>query len=294
MVALATLFVVWNLSPWSWFTDTTPTGGDMGAHVWSPAYLRDELLPNLRLTGWSPDWYAGFPAFTFYMVVPSLLIVIVNVGVDIGVGLFAFLGLALGAAEAGRRLGLAREGRLAAVVGISGLGLALGSFADGDRIDPGFLGWAPIEPFVYNDRSIDLAVATVVWPIAVAAAVWRLAPGLGRWRGATTSAAVVLAYLLVPVPYGVAMKLVVVAGMVTLPMAAFLAGRIAGLAYPAPAMLAVMTLPFVFDRSHNIYGGNLMSTMAGEFAFSLGLSFAVVYLGVVARGLRTGRDLGVA
>ncbi len=26
------------------FDDTTPTGGDFGAHVWGPAYLRDELL----------------------------------------------------------------------------------------------------------------------------------------------------------------------------------------------------------------------------------------------------------
>ena len=34
-----TLFVVWNVRPWSWFIDTTPTGGDLGAHVWAPAFL---------------------------------------------------------------------------------------------------------------------------------------------------------------------------------------------------------------------------------------------------------------
>src|SRR5262245_39120621 len=39
--------------------DTTPTGGDMGAHVWGPAFLRDHLLPNGQLSGWSMDWYAG-------------------------------------------------------------------------------------------------------------------------------------------------------------------------------------------------------------------------------------------
>ena len=38
------------------------------------------LLPNGRLSGWSPDWYAGFPAYTFYMVVPSLAIVALDVG----------------------------------------------------------------------------------------------------------------------------------------------------------------------------------------------------------------------
>ena len=41
--------------------NTTPTGGDMGAHVWGPAYLRDHLLPNGQLSGWSMDWYGGFP-----------------------------------------------------------------------------------------------------------------------------------------------------------------------------------------------------------------------------------------
>ena len=57
------------------FDDTTPTGGDFGAHVWGPAYLRDHLLPSWRLNGWSMDWYAGMPAYRFYMVVPALAIV---------------------------------------------------------------------------------------------------------------------------------------------------------------------------------------------------------------------------
>ena len=47
--------------------------------------------------------------------------------------------------------------------------------------------------------------------------------------------------------------------------------------------MAVATIPFLFDRSFNIYGGNLLSTMAGEFANSLGLTFAVVFFGVAAR-----------
>ena len=42
----------------------------MGAHVWGPAYLRDHILPHWRLSGWAPDWYAGFPMYQFYMVHP--------------------------------------------------------------------------------------------------------------------------------------------------------------------------------------------------------------------------------
>src|SRR4026207_1826770 len=35
------------------FENNTPTGGDMGAHVMAPAYLRDNLLPHFQLSGWS-------------------------------------------------------------------------------------------------------------------------------------------------------------------------------------------------------------------------------------------------
>src|SRR5215216_3719095 len=65
--------------------DTTPAGGDMGAHVWGPAFLRDHLLPEGRLAGWAPDWYAGFPAYQFYMVVPSLAILALGVALPYGV-----------------------------------------------------------------------------------------------------------------------------------------------------------------------------------------------------------------
>ncbi|MCY3925244.1 MAG: 6-pyruvoyl-tetrahydropterin synthase-related protein, partial [bacterium] len=170
-IAGACLFVFWQMRPDLLFSDTTPAGGDMAAHVWGPAFLRDHLLPAGRLSGWAPDWYAGFPAYHFYMVLPSLAI-------------------------------------------------ALASFV---------------------------------------------------------------------IPYGVAFKLVAVAGLVTLPLAAALFVRLAGLRFPAPAVAAVFTLPFLFDTSFSIYGGNVASTLAGEFSYSISLSLMLVYLGVVLRGLRTGR-----
>ena len=61
----ATLMVFATMQPSLIFRNNTPTGGDMGAHVWGPAYLRDVLLPHWRLTGWSMDWYAGFPMYRF-------------------------------------------------------------------------------------------------------------------------------------------------------------------------------------------------------------------------------------
>lgn len=74
-VAACCGLVLWQLDPGLLLRDTTPSGGDMGAHVWFPAYLRDHLLPNLRVAGWSPDWFGGFPAGQFYFPLPALLIV---------------------------------------------------------------------------------------------------------------------------------------------------------------------------------------------------------------------------
>lgn len=91
------------------------------------------------------------------------------------------------------------------------------------------------------------------------------------------------------IPFNIAFKLVTILGSVTLPIAAWLFGRLSGLERPRPAVLAIFTLPFLFDQSFTIYGGNLYSTMAGEYAFSLGLSFALVFLGLAVRGMKTGR-----
>jgi len=221
VVGLSTLFVLWVVNPAGvLFSNTTPTGGDLGAHVWGPAFIRDELLPRFRLTGWTPDWYAGFPAFHFYMVVPMLAIVAVNVGLVVPLA----IPVALAAAAGGVYL---------------------------ERRRP--TGWIP-----------------------------------GLW------ATGILIVIVVPVSYGLAFKWVTVAGLVAMPVAAWLMGRLAGLPFPGPALMGAATLPFIFDRAFNIMGGNLMSTMAGEFAFALAVAALLVYLGLLVRGIETGRGRGWA
>lgn len=153
------------------FDDTTPTGGDFGAHVWGPAFMRDNLLGSFRLNGWTMDWYSGMPAYRFYMVLPALAILLVNL----------------------------------------------------------------------------------------------------------------------VLPYGVAMKLVSVLGLITLPAACWAFGRLAGFKHPVPEMFAFGGIAFALDESFSIYGGNLKSTMAGEFSFSIALSLGVLALGLLAAGLRTGK-----
>ena len=153
------------------FADNTPTGGDMGAHVMAPAYLRDHLLPHWQLSGWSNYWYNGFPIYIFYMLPPALLIVLLNV----------------------------------------------------------------------------------------------------------------------VLPYGVAFKIVTVVGIISLPFCCWAFGRLARFRYPIPELMAVASLTFLFDESFSIYGGNIKSTMAGEFSFSIALSLAMLGLGLFARGLETGK-----
>ena len=153
------------------FDKNTPTGGDMGAHVWGPAFLRDHLLPHFQLNGWSMDWYAGMPAYRFYMVVPALAMV---------------------------------------------------------------------------------AFDTVL-------------------------------------PYGVAFKLVAISGLVSLPIACWAFGRLARFRFPMPELFAVAGMLFALDESFSIYGGNLKSTMAGEFSFSIALTFMILGLGFLANGMHTGK-----
>jgi 6-pyruvoyl-tetrahydropterin synthase related domain len=178
------LFVFWQQRPDLIFRDTTPSGGDIGAHVWWPAYLRDHLLP-WRIAGWAPDFYAGFPAGQFYFPLPALLIV-------------------------------------------------------------GF----------------DLVL-----------------------------------------PYNIAFKLVTALGPALLPLGAYALGRGFRAPQPTPAAMAVGATGFLFFKgastdpvafNQHIMGGNLPSSLAGEFSFTLALAFGLAFLGVLARAFDQRRDYALA
>jgi hypothetical protein len=170
-VAGPTIFLLLALHPDLILRNNIPTGGDMGAHVWAPAYLRDNLLSNFKLSGWSMDWYSGLPIYRFYMVVPALMIVLLDV----------------------------------------------------------------------------------------------------------------------ILPYGIAIKIIAVIGILTLPFVSWLFGRFAKFAYPIPELFAIAATIFLFDESFTIYGGNIASTMAGEFSFSIALSLAMLGFALLAKGLDTGK-----
>ena len=96
------------------------------------------------------------------------------------------------------------------------------------------------------------------------------------------------------IPYGVAFKMGTILGSVMLPVCAWACGRFFRLRPPLPTLLAAATLPFLFDYTFTIYGGNLFSTLAGEYSFSFSLSLAILFLGLFACAVREGRYRGWA
>jgi hypothetical protein len=85
------------------------------------------------------------------------------------------------------------------------------------------------------------------------------------------------------IPLTVAFKIGTVTGTFLLPICAYLGMRLGGAAFPAPALAALSTLPFLFMEANSMWGGNIPSTLAGEFAFSLGFAFTVLFMGILHR-----------
>lgn len=89
-------------------------------------------------------------------------------------------------------------------------------------------------------------------------------------------------------PLTVALKIVTLLSSVLLPASVFYLLRQMRFAFPTPTLGAALTLPFLFVESQSMWGGNLLSMLAGEFSYSLGLQLALVYFGSYWRGTTNG------
>jgi TolA-binding protein len=161
------VFLLSYFEPKYLFSTTITTGGDTASHYYTAQYLRDHLLPQGRISGWTQGNYAGFPILQFYFPLPFLLMVI-------------------------------------------------------------------------------------------------------------------LSYL---IPLQVSFKLVSVLGIFLLPFCTYFALRLMRYRFPAPAMGAVFTLPFLFMEANSMWGGNIPSTLAGEFAYSWGFAFTILFSGSLYSGV---------
>lgn len=91
------------------------------------------------------------------------------------------------------------------------------------------------------------------------------------------------------VPFNVAFKLMTVLGVFLLPLSATIAMRAMALPFPVPALAAPATLIFLFNEGNSMWGGNIPSTLAGEFAHSIAFALAVLFLGLLYRGVERQR-----
>lgn len=205
VVAACCGLVLWQLNPGLLLRDTTPSGGDMGAHVWFPAFLRDHLLPSFRVAGWSPDWFGGFPAGQFYFPLPALLIVALDVLMPYNVAfkLVTALGpVALPAAAYafGRGLRVRRPGpELFAVAAVlflffKGVDAAPGSHDATIQFNQRIMGGTLVSALA-GEYSFSLALAFAL--VFLGALAWSLDTRRRLWLPAVLLAATVLSHVVV-------------------------------------------------------------------------------------------------
>lgn len=84
-------------------------------------------------------------------------------------------------------------------------------------------------------------------------------------------------------PYPIAFKIVATAGVASIPLAFYFFLRMTGATRTVTALGIAFGLAFIYNDSYTILGGNIDSTMAGEFAYAISLSICLVTLGVTYR-----------
>ncbi|MGI9665506.1 MAG: hypothetical protein ACR2N2_00155 [Acidimicrobiia bacterium] len=90
-------------------------------------------------------------------------------------------------------------------------------------------------------------------------------------------------------PYGIAFKLVTIAGLVALPVCSYFMVRFFGFTRFVAAIAGVAGSLFVFMESYSIFGANIKSTLAGEFSFSWSFALSVLFVGMAVRDFHQGR-----
>ena len=87
------------------------------------------------------------------------------------------------------------------------------------------------------------------------------------------------------IPLQISFKLITVLGTFLLPPCTYLFFRLLKQPFPVPVMGAAFTLPFLFMEGNSMWGGNIPSTLAGTFCYSLGFALAILWLGLLYRAI---------
>lgn len=99
---------------------------------------------------------------------------------------------------------------------------------------------------------------------------------------------VLLGYL---IPLNVAFKLITLSGTFLLPLAVFWCLRFLNFKFPIPSLGALFSLAYLFLEQFSIYGGNIPSTLSGEFSYSFAFALFFFFVGLLIKGIRENRYL---
>lgn len=152
-------------------SDTIMTGGDVASHYAHIKYMKEQILPNLRLTGWYMGNYAGYPFFVFHF------------------------------------------------------------------------------PFLFIIGAL-------------------------------------LGYV---IPLTIAFKLVTMLGVFLLPLSCYFFIKILKFKDPTPIIMAIFSIPFLFNEGSSAWGGNILSSIVGEIGYSIGFAAMILYLAFAYAYLAEGK-----
>ena len=97
-----------------------------------------------------------------------------------------------------------------------------------------------------------------------------------------------LSAYLFPIPLTIALKCVIVLGIFLLPLMTYFGLRAMDYRFPVPAIGASASLLFLFNESYTMFGGNILSTLTGEFCYMIAFSLFAYFIGSLYRGMKTG------
>lgn len=102
---------------------------------------------------------------------------------------------------------------------------------------------------------------------------------------------VIMALLGHVIPLEIAFKIGTILGIFLLPVCTYFSLRLMRFRFPVPILGALFTLPFLFIEANSMWGGNIPSTLAGEFCYSISFALSVLFFGMLYDGITSGRHV---
>ncbi|MBU5688312.1 MAG: hypothetical protein KQA31_02815, partial [Candidatus Aenigmarchaeota archaeon] len=99
------------------------------------------------------------------------------------------------------------------------------------------------------------------------------------------------------IPLNIAFKIGTVLGIFLLPICTYFSLKLLKLKFPAPIIASSLVLILLFlerineNQIYSMWGGNIPSTLAGEFAYIFALSLSILFIGSFYYGLKNNKNI---